>query len=301
MPQSSSTSQPSGGPRLRVSRRAISAAAAGSAVGGIILALPQPSAFGEVSPAPLPQSPQPPGSPQPPPPVRQVRFYTVDAQFLAYYTQVDGPRTLGGAISPLTTTVDGQPAQYFEKARLENRRATNRSGNPAFDFEFGLLVDEMKAVRSLKPIGGEASTVTYDALENESEVGRREPPPAGFSGNVQVRADGSVFIPFTADLSPAPGHVVPAYFWEFMNRGDLFPGGWLHDIGLPITKALPAVVDKGRIIGTQIFRVSGAPITIQAFQRSILTYDPANPEGFLTERANTGTDYMGVFPERVPQ
>ena len=288
-------------PQSRISRRVLGAAAAGSAVGGTILALPQPMVFGEVALALLPQSPQPvPVSPQPPPGDRQVRFYTVDPQFLNYYVQVDGPRTLGGAISPLTTTVDGLPAQYFEKARLENRTSQNRTGNPAFNFEFGLLVDEMKAVRSLRPIGGERSNVTYDTIETESSVDRREAPPPGFTGNVQVRADGSVFIPFTADLSPAPGHVVPAYFWAFMNRTDLFPGGWLHDIGLPITRALPAVVDKGRIIGTTINRVTNVPIQIQAFQRSILTYDQANPEGFLTERANTGTDYMGVFPERVP-
>ena len=288
-------------PQSRVSRRALGAAAAGTTVGGIIMALPQAAVFGEVALAPLPQSPQPVAqSPQPPGTPRDVRFYTVDPQFLNYYVQVDGPRTLGGAISPLTLTVDGMPAQYFEKARLENRTSQNRTGNPAFNFEFGLLVDEMKAVRSLRPVGGERSNVTYDTLQTESEEERREPPPAGFTGNVQVRADGSVFIPFTADLSPAPGHVVPSYFWEFMNRGDLFPGGWLHDIGLPITRALPAVVDKGRIIGTTVTQFTNVPITVQAFQRSILTYDPGNPEGFLAERANTGTDYMAVFPERVP-
>lgn len=289
-------------PQNKISRRAIGVAAAGSTVGGIILALPQPMAFGEVAAGPSAQSPQPtPTSPQPPPAERQVRFYPTDPQFLDYYVRVDGARTLGGAISPVTTTQDGVPAQYFEKARLENRRATNRSGNPAFDFEFGLLVDEMKAVRSLRAVGGERSTVTYDTLQSESEPERREAPPPGFTGNVQMRGDGSVFIPFTADLSPAPGHVVPPYFWEFMNRQDLFPGGWLHDIGLPVTRALPAVVDKGRIIGITVTRFTGVPITIQAFQRSILTYDPANPEGFLTERANSGTDYMSVFPERVPQ
>ena len=285
-------------PQSRVSRRAAGAAAAGSAIGGIILARPQPAVFGEVSLAPVPQSP--PASPQPPPTERPVRFYSVDPQFLNYYVQVDGPRTLGGAISPLTLTVDGLPAQYFEKARLENRTSQNRTGNPAFNFEFGLLVDEMKAARSLRAVGGERSTVTYDTLQTESDAARREPAPAGFTGNVQVRADGSVFIPFTADLSPAPGHVVPSYFWEFMNRADLFPGGWLHDIGLPITRALPAVVDKGRIIGTTVTRFTNVPITVQAFQRSVLTYDPGNPEGFLTERANTGTDFMAVFPERVP-
>jgi hypothetical protein len=220
---------------------------------------------------------------------------------LQYYTLVDGPRTLGGAISPIVQTQDGQPAQYFEKARLENRRSTNRTGNPAYDFEYGLLVDEMKAVRSLKPVGGERSSVTYDTIQAESDPARRGAPPSGFTGNTMVQANGNVFIPFTADLSSAPGHMVPPYFWEFINRADLFPGGWLHDIGLPVTPAIPATVDKGRIIGTQIIRVQGAPITVQAFQRTILTYDPANPEGYLTERANTGTDFATIFPNRVPQ
>jgi hypothetical protein len=293
-------------PQKRISRRALGAAAAGSAVGGIILALPQPAAFGEVAAGPLPQatavSPQgTPGSAQATPVPRQLRFFQIDGRFTAYYALVDGPRTLGGAISPLTMTQDGQPAQYFEKARLEDRRATNRSGNPAYDFEYGLLVDEMKAVRSTKAVGGERSTVTYDTIQNESDASRRVAAPAGFGGNVQVRPDGSAFIPFSADLSSAPGHLVPPFFWDFINRADLFPGGWLHDIGLPITAAIPAVVDKGRIIGTTVTSFTNVPITIQAFQRTILTHDPANPEGFLTERANTGTDYWTIFPERVPQ
>jgi len=296
-------------PQNHISRRALGTAAVGSAIGGIILALPQPAAFGEVEAGPLAQataqSPQ--QSPQPTPAAgaagakREVRFYSVDPQFLAYYNSVVGPQTLGGAISPVTTTTDGVAAQYFEKARLENRRAQNRSGNPAYDFEYGLLVDEMKAVRSQQAVGGDRSSVTYATIQDASDPAKRQAPPAGFTGNAMVMANGSVFIPFTADLSPAPGNVVPPFFWEFMNRQDLFPGGWLHDIGLPITGAITANVDKGRIIGTEIQRVTNVPITVQAFQRTILTYDPANPAGFLTERANTGTDYMTVFPERVPQ
>jgi len=291
-------------PQQRISRRAMGAAAVGSAVGGIILALPQPAAFGEVSAGALAQatavSPQGGVSPQPTPGARrEVRFYPVDPQFLAYYNQVDGPRTLGGAISPITTTVDGMPAQYFEKARLENRTAANRTGNPAYNFEYGLLVDEMKAVRSLQPVGGDRSNVTYSTIQDQSEQSLRVAPPSNANGP-QTRPDGSVFVPFSADLSSAPGHIIPSYFWEFINRTDLFPGGWLHDIGLPVTPAIPAVVDKGRFIGANVQRFTGVPITVQAFQRTILTYDPANPQGFLTERANTGTDYMAVFPERVP-
>jgi hypothetical protein len=117
---------------------------------------------------------------------------------------------------------------------------------------------------------------------------------------VSVQPDGSAFVPFTTDLTVAPGHVVPKYFWDYINRPDLFPGGWLHDVGLPITEAIDARVDKGIIIGETIIPVTDRPITIQAYQRTILTYDPANPEGWLVERANTGTDYWAIFPERVP-
>lgn len=117
-------------------------------------------------------------------------------------------------------------------------------------------------------------------------------PPPGFSGGTARLPDGSIFVPFTADLSPAPGHSVPGQFWSYINRADLFPAGWLHDIGLPITEPLRATVDKGDVTGRQI--------TIQAFQRTILTYDPMNPPEWQVERANIGTDYRIAFPSRVP-
>jgi hypothetical protein len=144
--------------------------------------------------------------------------------------------------------------------------------------------------------------VTYATINTESDPSRRVPPPPGFTGNVLVRADGSAFIPFATDLSVAPGHNVPAFFWRYINDVGLFPRGWLNDIGLPITEPLDARVDKGRIIGGQVIPVTNVPITIQGFQRTILTYDPANPSDpdFRAERANTGTDYMMIFPDRVP-
>jgi hypothetical protein len=282
----------------------VAPAAGAAAVGAALLLLPQAPAFGESSGAPPAQatsvSPQPTASSvQPIPPERPVRFYNVDPIFQAYYNTHDGPRVMGGAISPRTSS-GGVPAQYFEKARLEDSRTRNRTGDPNFDFEYGLLVDEMKAVRSLLPIGGERSTVTYDTLQTESDPAKRVPPPPGFSGNVFVRADGSAFVPFSADLSPAPGHNVPVYFWNYMNNPVYFPAGWLHDIGLPITEPIPATVDKGRIFGTEVQRFSNVPIVIQAFQRTILTYDPANPSGFEVERANEGTNYSRLFPQNVP-
>ncbi|MCL4369088.1 MAG: hypothetical protein M1337_07985 [Actinobacteria bacterium] len=104
--------------------------------------------------------------------------------------------------------------------------------------------------------------------------------------------DGSVFVPYDAALAPAAGHTIPSRFWEYINRTDLFPGGWLHDIGLPLTEALPATVTKGG--------EDARDIRIQAFQRAILTDDPLNPPDWQIERVNVGSDYKRAFPDRVP-
>jgi hypothetical protein len=218
-------------------------------------------------------------------------FQPTAPEFAQHYARHDGLRLLGRAISPafLPPGSSGK-VQYFEKGRLEDHSATQR--DPAWRFQYGLLVDELHQAGATLPIGGEASTLTYKDLTALSTPERRVPPPAGHSGNVVERADGSVFIPFTTDLRSAPGHTVPPYFWRYITRADLFPGGWLHDIGLPITEPVEATVTKGS--------VSGRKIIIQAFQRTILTYDPANPPDWQVERANVGTDYRRWFPSRVP-
>jgi hypothetical protein len=292
----------------RLNRRVVGATALVAGAGWAALGLPDtPAVRGEVAAGPSLQttatavSPQQtPVSPQPTPTPRPLRFFPVAPVFVAYYALVDGPRTMGQAISPLMT-VNGVPAQYFEKARLEDRRATNPTGNVAFDFEYGLLVDEMQAISSPRPVGGERSTVTYATINRQSAPDLRAPvPPGGEAGGVVDNPDGTTFIPFSAVLAAAPGHSVPAVFWRFMNDPVLFPGGWLHDIGLPITPLLNAIVDKGRFIGPTLIPAPNVPIQLQAFQRTILTYDPANPDGFQTERANTGTDFFFVFPQQFP-
>jgi hypothetical protein len=159
----------------------------------------------------------------------------------------------------------------------------------------------MAAANSARPVGGDASTVTYATINQLSQPALQIPVPSGFTGGTATLANGSTFIPYSADLSPTPGHTVPPYFWDYMNRSDLFPAGWLHDIGLPTTEPTQAIVSKGRIVGNQIIPLTNYPITVQAFQRTILTYDPENPDGFQTERANTGTDYASAFPQNVPQ
>ncbi len=208
--------------------------------------------------------------------------------FARFYTAPDSLRMLGRPLGAAGVW-NGLPFQLFEKGRLEDHHA-NAELHPERRFQYGLLVDELIQAGVKLPIGGDKSTLTYADLRMPAAPAARIAPPAGFTGMTTVLADGSVFVPFSADLSPAPGHAVPPGFWAYINRQDLFPGGWLHHVGLPITEPLEAVVAKGQAKGRRII--------VQAFQRTILTDDPLNPPQWRVERANVGTDYACAFPER---
>ena len=221
----------------------------------------------------------------------QCRVFPVEGTaslFERFYTEHDSLRLLGHPLGSAGVW-NGVPFQLFEKGRLEDHSA-NAALPPAWRFQYGLLVDELMQAGVQLPIGGDASTLTYANLRARAAPEERIAPPAGFTGLTAMLPDGSVFVPFTADLSPAPGHVVAPWFWEYINRHDLFPRGWLHDVGLPITEPLEVLVDKGQHRGRRII--------IQAFQRTILTDDPLNPPQWQIERANVGSDYACAFPER---
>ena len=229
----------------------------------------------------------------PPRPDQPTRPGRVAPRFAAFYDRYDGLRLLGSPLSP-ELVVNGYPAQYFEKGRLEDHQG--ESADPNWRFLYGLLVDELHHARVRLPIGGDESTLTYADLTRLADPASRVVPPAGYGGQGTwtVGADGTTFIPFTTDLTGAPGHWVWGGFWQYINRIDLFPGGWLHDVGLPISEAQEVRVTK-YLPGGPVERT----IRVQAFQRTILTYDPANPPEWQIERANVGTDYQKAFPDRV--
>ncbi len=207
--------------------------------------------------------------------------------FQRYYDAYDGLRLLGQPLAA-PTTVDGWPAQLFEKGRVEDHSAVER--DPAWKFMYGLLVDELVQARSPLPVGGDRSTLSYADLADAASEAYRLPPPTGLTRGTYTLVNGSVFVPLDPKLDAAPGHTVPPVFWSYINRADLFPGGWLHDVGLPITEPLTATVDKGDTVGRRI--------TVQAFQRTVLTYDPLNPPEWRVERANVGRDYTSAGLDR---
>ncbi len=188
-------------------------------------------------------------------------------------------RLLGQSLSP-TTICDGNPCQFFDKGGLE---ALHGGG-----YRFVALGSRLIGSRATLPVGASVSSLTYKGLY--AAHFQQTPMPAGYHhGTMAVK--GGEFIPYSATLTPAPGYVVPSYFWHYITDPNHAPEGWLRDVGLPLTPAITARVRKGPM--------GWRSITVQAFQYAVLTYDSHNPRPFQVERANIGADYARVFPGAV--
>lgn len=200
--------------------------------------------------------------------------------FRTFYNQRQGTRVLGNPLARLETA-DSYYAQYFEKGLLEDHRGENI--NPQWQFMYARLGADLLASGSLAPVGGDTSDLWYAELERRAGAVQPSPSP-DLDGPIPTAR--GVFVPFNAQLASAPGHYVTQRFWEYINRADLFPGGWLHDVGLPISEAIAATVTKGGFQRT---------IEVQAFERAILTYDAQNPADWQIERDNIGVDHREQF------
>ncbi len=195
--------------------------------------------------------------------------------FRSFYQAHDGMRVLGPALTGLRT-IDGYPSQYFEKGRLEDHR--QEVTDPAWALMYGRLTVELLESAPQRSVN--STNLTYADLQRATA--ERLPAPTHFQGGT-LAMDGGTFVPYHPHLQAAPGYIVPAYFWNYLNRADLFPGGWLHDAGLPLTNALTAhTVKQGE----------RRTIVLQAFERTILTYDALNPREWTVERGNIGTDTL---------
>ncbi|GIV98572.1 MAG: L,D-transpeptidase [Herpetosiphonaceae bacterium] len=199
----------------------------------------------------------------------------VGPQFRRYYQQHQGMRVLGYAQTGVVIAGD-RAVQYFEKGRIEDHSA--EVADPRWALMYGRLTAELMQQAPWGVVNN--TTFTYGDLSYLSTL-KQDPPPEFSGGTIAV--EGGTFVPYHPQLGSAPGYVVPSYFWEYMNRSDLFPGGWLHDIGLPMTGVLNAETVK---------HGERRSIMLQAFERTVLTYDPLNPPGWQVERGNIGTDAL---------
>ena len=201
---------------------------------------------------------------------------TIAERFQAYYASHDGMRVLGNPVTALLE-VQGYPAQYFEKGRIEDHRG--EVADTQWGFMYGRLT---VGLMDSNPGGSVTGTsVRYADLREAHDPRSRHAPPSGFNGGTMFVSGKGVFVPYDAQLRPAPGYFVDNAFWQYINRADLFPGGWLHDIGLPMTDIFHGVAVKNN---------ARRDITMQAFERTVLTYDPQNPASWQIERGNIGMD-----------
>jgi hypothetical protein len=204
---------------------------------------------------------------------------TAAEPFAAYYWQHHGVQTLGHVQSPLLE-MDGMRVQYFEKGRLEDHR--HLTDNPAEAVGYAPLTRYLIDVAPDLAVDG--LPFTYGDLRNH--YSSMQEPPAGFAGGVTPTEQG-MFVPADYALGPVAGYVVPFQFWTYINRQSLFPGGWMHDVGLPITYAFNIVVaaEDG----------SERHLVVQAFDRTVLLLDLTERYNWAVRRANIGTDAVWVY------
>lgn len=203
---------------------------------------------------------------------------------------------------------NGEPGirlvQYFDKARMEKT-------NPSRPVTNGLLTVELKTGqlqlgdvsfeqrnRAQIEIAGDqdAPGPTYATLNGQDEkVAQRggamdrgyDVPSKTFVNVPPARDPELAFVTYQGDPGNRFGQNIPKAFWDFMQS---LPGpGWLPTMGYPIGEAFGTNV---RVNDRETF------VVVQAFERRVLTYTPANPARFRVEFGNIGRHYYRWRYER---
>jgi hypothetical protein len=90
------------------------------------------------------------------------------------------------------------------------------------------------------------------------------------------------------------GHNIAGVFWDFLTatRGPVLEQGklvqgdvvdWFFSVGLPLTEPYWT---RAKVAGVE------REVLVQAFERRVLTYTPANPAAFQVEMGNVGLHYF---------
>ncbi len=221
-------------------------------------------------------------------PAFSTRAQTTSAEpFAAHYWQHRGQLTLGSVHTP-AMSINGVQMQFFERARLEDHR--HLTDDPARAVAYSPLTVELINAAPDIPVAG--LPITYGELRERGAA--QHPAPAGLQWGTTGVEQG-VFVPANQELVAGPGYIVPHQFWTYLNRASLFPGGWRHAAGLPLTNAFDIMVPAED--GTQ------RHLIIQAFERTVLALDLSERYEWSVERLTIGTDaawVYGVQPAHMP-
>jgi uncharacterized protein YkwD len=204
---------------------------------------------------------------------------------------------LGNATSGLQEAYQGSSGgqrlvQYFDKGRMELTNGTVTNGLLAKQIIAGKVQigDDIFEDRpaSAIPIAGDADNPgpTYATLSGKAaSLLAGAPARIGMPVTTTVAADGTIASDAARGGGPAAigayddatGHNIAQAFAQYRDRAGMAA------IGLAISEPFSATV-----------RVAGVPktVTIQAFERRVLTYTAENPEQFRVEMGNIGQHYL---------
>src|SRR5262249_11757791 len=78
-------------------------------------------------------------------------------------------------------------------------------------------------------------------------------------------------------------HLIAPVFWNYINRADISPDGWMKDFGAPLTEPLTCTITK-----------NGSPhhLLVQAFARNGLLLDQDAAVQPAVQQIPTGIDYL---------
>lgn len=235
-----------------------------------------------------------------------------------------GPEARENVAEPLAESPNGmRQVRYYDKSRMEMNDPNGDPKSPWFVTN-GLLVVEMisghmqTGVSTFEPrqpaavtVAGDVKTSgasntapTYATLGKVATIDpsqHRSQPRIGQDVRESLSADGTVgnITPTSVGRLPklqlfesVTGHNIPDVFWSFMNqRGMVYENGqyregqlfnWLYAMGYPLTEPYWITIE---IAGKKL------PVMMQAFQRRILTYNPANAQEWRVEMGNVGMQY----------
>jgi hypothetical protein len=191
-------------------------------------------------------------------------------------TDLDADRSAPGYVTNgllATELVSGQLQIGDNAFETRQAAAVNVAGDP--DDGEGPTYASFGALRGPVAPSTDAVTATIDR--------------AGTVGRNDALGGASAYAQHIAET----GHNIPNVFWEFLNssgpiiQNDQLVDGrifepWWRPTGLPITEAYWARVK----VGGQV-----QDVLIQVYERRVLTYTPANPDGFQVEMGNVGRHY----------
>jgi hypothetical protein len=214
-------------------------------------------------------------------------------QYEQYLGPGSCPRAIPCHVVPVEPTTEQRLVQYFDKGRMELNVAS--LGGPTVTA--GLLVEEMITGRVQV---GETQFVAQApaAIPVAGDPSNTFPLYRDLGAGAAVRADTALGMPVQLLLTPAGSGMTAAFATDPQTvsserddqTGHTLPRGFaafrarvgIAVVGLAVTAPFWADVT-----------IAGKPqrILIQAFERRVLTYNPANASPFQVEFGNVGQQY----------